>query len=86
MKNVLNLLVLLIIQSCNNVPYPPPRTEVCISNGDTTAQCDDIREVPRNYLRNDIMNYICTNPKDYDRLYLYCANLRKELINCRYER
>lgn len=69
--------------SCS-VKYAPPKIENCIHNQSNDAECTDLRkpENERQYTNENLVNYICTNPGDYERLYSYAAGLREKLIKC----
>lgn len=67
-----------------SVKYVPPKVENCLHNQDNSAECTDLRK-PKGeqaYTREDLTNYICTGPGDYERLYNYGASLREKLIRC----
>ena len=85
-RNLLVVLVMLWISSCES--FPPPKTEVCITSSDYTSACVDKRlpEGEQEYDKEYEMNNICTNPADYDLLYNYCMGLRQKLIDCKRER
>lgn len=84
-KEKLLLLSLLIvsINSCRTL-YSPPKVETCIHNADNSAECVDLRlsKSEQSYTKIELENYICTNPKDYESMYLYCSDLREKLIKC----
>ncbi len=71
MKNEKNLLgswlILIILSSCTH--YEPPKSELCIF-GDQGGICVDDRlpEDRREYVLPfpDMINYICTNPSDWN--------------------
>lgn len=84
MKNARNLVLislLSLIASCKP-PYPAPATEVCIHSEGNYGLCTDLRVSKEPYENNNLTNYICTNPADYDKLYSYTADLRQKLIEC----
>jgi len=84
MKNVRNLVLislLSLISSCKP-PYAPPKTEVCIHSDGNYAECTDLRRSQEPYENNNLTNYICTSPSDYQQIYNYCTDLRKKLIEC----
>jgi len=66
--------------------YPPPKTELCVS-GSTSYQCNDLRrsKAKQDYdrSRKQILNYICTNPRDFGIIRNYCSDLRRDLIKCK---
>lgn len=78
------LAIILVTALGCKVPWPPPAIEKCIHNADNTAECADLRKPKeaQSYTRTDLVNYICTSPKDEEKLYNYCANLRQKLIEC----
>ena len=82
-KNLLLSLSLAWLVSCK-APWPPPAIEKCIHNAENTAECADLRKPKeeQSYTRADLVNYVCTSPKDEEKLYNYCANLRQKLIEC----
>lgn len=75
--------MLSLVYSCKD-NYPPPRIELCITGDDHKLLCNDMRqdEKGENYERDYPLNYLCTNTTDYNKLFAYTANLRKELIKC----
>ena len=77
--------MLWISSSCKS--FPPPKVELCITSDDYISACVDKRlpEGEQEYDRPYEVNYICTNPADYNQLYNYCMDLREELIKCRYK-
>jgi hypothetical protein len=77
-----SFLLILLLASCKN--FPPPRIEMCISGDGHKFICNDKRNDGdgENYEREYPLNYICTNANDYQKLYSYCADLRKQLIKC----
>ena len=88
MTNVALLCVtsmLLSAASCER--HVPPKAELCISGDQDLFLCNDPRrnEGERDYdltYPEDTLNYICTNPADYNSLKGYCTDLRTKLINC----
>jgi hypothetical protein len=88
-KGVLYLLSLLAVcVSCAGCPklaekYPFPKVENCISNGNGTSECTDLRisdKEKQSYTNSNDTNYICTNPADYDILYKDRTDIRQKLI------
>jgi hypothetical protein len=79
---LLNLL-LVLVSSCET-PHAPPKVETCIHNYDNSAECSDLRlpQSEQSYNKSELENYICTNPKDYESMYLYCSDLREKLVKC----
>ena len=75
----MKLFVLLLLFACNE-KYAPPAINICtISDG--TLICADPRiNKGKAYSKLLENNYICTSPDDYDRIYAYCADMRKERI------
>jgi len=85
MKNVKNLvwsLLLSLVASCKNPPYAAPKVETCIHSSGNYAECSDLRQSKQPYENDNLENYICTNPSDYNTMYRYCADLRQKLIEC----
>lgn len=64
--------------------YAPPKIENCIHNNGNDAECADLRkpEAEQQYTNSNLVNYICTNPDDYELLYNYANGLREKLIKC----
>ena len=64
--------------------YAPPKVENCIHNQDNSGECTDLRkpEGQQQYTNDNLVNYICTNPSDYEKMYSYAADLRQKLIQC----
>lgn len=85
MKNALKLLLILTLSWACKQGYPPPRLELCTTGDEHKLICNDQRqeETSQNYARPYTLNYVCTNPSDFDRLYSYCADMRKKLIKCK---
>lgn len=84
MKNVFVLLLILIVISACNTPYPAPKGEICITGDNYEFACNDPRlpENERSYFREYRVNDILTNPDDYKAQYEYCMGLREKLIRC----
>jgi len=76
------LIILLLFISCNE-KYPPPMVELCTTD-DGTFACNDLRKPKKEQTYTKLLenNYICINPKDYDRMFAYCSDQRKERIKC----
>jgi hypothetical protein len=69
--------------SCKqDVGYKGPQVERCISNGDTSAECADLRlpDGEQVYTRYDMSNYVCTSPADENTMFQYVTELRKRII------
>lgn len=86
MKNAyvsLMILAVIFLSSCK-APHKPPTSEICISGDNYEFACADQRkpEGERSYLLPYTVNYICTNPHDYEAQYNYCMGLREKLIRC----
>ena len=82
-KNLLLSLVLVFVSSCD-VEHAPPDIETCVSNGDGSGSCADLRnpKEKQKYQKLDTTNMICTNTDDYKTLYNYTSQLREDLIKC----
>jgi hypothetical protein len=81
-------LTLLSAASCER--HKPPKTELCIVGTADTFLCNDQRldDNTQDYdlvYPDDVENYICTNPADYQQLNGYCTGLREKLIKCERE-
>lgn len=85
MKNVAALCVILILSSCRG-RYLPPKAELCAIGDGYFLQCNDPRltEDRQDYDRTyeSSINYLCTNPRDFELFRNYCSDLRAKLINC----
>lgn len=83
-KNLLNVLVIsLILSSCEH--YTPPISELCIL-GDDGGVCIDER-LPKDeqeyfLAQPDMLNYVCTNPADYDAQFNWWYDKLKRLEKC----
>jgi len=66
------------------VKYPPPLIERCVHNQSNDGECADLRKPDgeKSYTNYNLVNYICTNPKDEGEMYKYCSKLREDLIRC----
>lgn len=76
--------LLLSLTSCK-VPYAPPKSELCITSyigNEPTFACNDARRDEPDYDLPYTENYICTNADDYEKIKLYCLDLRERLIKC----
>lgn len=86
MTNVSALATSLLLVSLNNcaTPHRPPQIETCIHNDSNSAECTDLRlpKDKQSYTNVELTNYICTNPKDEQTMYNYCADMREKLIQC----
>jgi hypothetical protein len=86
MKNVLLLPLLLLVISASrcSTPHKPPQVEICITGDNYEFACSDTRkpEGEQAYYRPYTVNYISTNPQDYEAQYNYCMGLREKLIRC----
>ena len=74
-------LVGLLVNSCRS--FPPPKSELCLSGDNYTFICHDDRQDPKDYEKEYPLDYVCTNPKDFSRMYDYCVDIREKLIKCR---
>lgn len=82
-KTLLLSYLLVFLSSCKT-NYPFPVLETCIHNIDNSAECADLKlpKSEQSYTKIELENYICTNPKDYEKAFLYCSDLREKLIKC----
>lgn len=85
MKSVVALSVILILSSCKG-RYLPPKAELCAIGDGYFLQCNDPRlaEGRQDYDKPyaESINYLCTNPRDFEAFRNYCGNLRSKLISC----
>ena len=84
--NFLKSLLVVSLVSCKN-PHAIPKAEICVHNDDSTAECTDLRlpEGERSYTNENLTNYICSNPQDYQLMMDYVYGIREKLIRCEYE-
>ena len=75
----MRLIFLLLLVACNE-KYPPPETEICTTSDGTFICADQRVDKGKAYVKLIENNYICTPTDDYDRLYAYCSDMRKERI------
>jgi hypothetical protein len=85
MNNVVILFAVLTLSACKG-RYLPPKAELCAIGDGYFLQCNDPRlgEDRQDYDRpyESSINYLCTNPRDFEGFRNYCANLRTKLISC----
>jgi hypothetical protein len=88
MKNVAILFVVLMLSSCKG-RYLPPKAELCAIGDGYFLQCNDPRlvEGKQDYDREyqSSINYLCTNPRDFEAFRNYCSTIRTKLIKCENE-
>ena len=79
---LLSVLIVLLVSSCET--YPPPKTELCLI-GEGALVCNDARrpENQQDYEREITLDYVCTNPVDFGRVFDYCVDIREKLVKCR---
>lgn len=75
------VLTALLVNSCKS--FPPPKTELCVSGDNFKFVCNDTRQDPEDYERDYPLDYVCTNPRDFSRMYDYCVDIREKLVRCR---
>jgi hypothetical protein len=83
MKWLIVLPLLLSVNKCQP-PYPAPSGEICVHNQDSSAECTDLRlpEGERSYSNENLTNYICSNPTDFQMYQDHIYELRSKLISC----
>lgn len=79
MKSSVVLTAFLVFNSCSDLPYPPPKTELCIIGYDKLI-CKDERASEYDYEKPITPTYICTNPDDYKALTEYNLRLRQRIF------
>jgi hypothetical protein len=89
MKNVAILFVVLTLLGCKG-KYLPPKTELCAIGDGYFLQCNDPRllEDRQDYDKpySESINYLCTNPRDYQAMRNYCGDIRTKLLKCERKR
>jgi len=70
------------LTSCND-PDQRPVGELCLI-GNQGCVCNDPRKTPPNYVISfdECLNFIATNPYDYQRLMDFISDLQEELMFC----
>lgn len=68
MQKLLKLgMMLLILSSCKGI-----KIEVCVLNGDGTSECTLSDGTPITKEPDQLENYVCTNPQDFEKLVKAC--------------
>jgi hypothetical protein len=80
MRSSVFLTAFLGLNSCSDLPYPPPATELCIIGYDKLI-CKDTRQDEYDYEKPITPTYICTNPDDYKSLQEYNLRLRQRIFD-----
>ena len=83
LKSLLLILILSLASSCKD-GYPPPSLKICATATTQGFLCNDqkLDKDKQSFFEPYTAGYICTDQDNFNNLYAYCADLRKELIKC----
>ena len=81
---LLKIFLMLLLVSCED--HAPPKGELCkgtgFQGGEMACHNSALGDDSDPYFRQLVKGDTCTSKDQYERVYTYTANLRKELIKC----
>lgn len=83
LKSLLLTLTLSLGSSCKE-NHQPPSLKICATAKSQGFLCNDqkLEEGKQDFFEPYQSGYICTDERNFNALYGYCAELRKSLIKC----